>query len=230
VPDARVCGADSPRARTLARKGGVVDVPHYGNRFFRSIVTLLEWILKKVTGPGGWRPAGAIRELPPSALVYDSREESRAEGVFRMLAALGFSPQKVSVAASSGDLHETCGTISRGAEDCWATVVLEPLDAAGAIHLGAAFRQYAHLHPDVVALVVGPLPSRSEILDRYRHVVTADDGSVATAELAAGVAHASAARVLHCARLLNTAVAFFALAALIVGIGLACVGWFIAWR
>lgn len=207
-----------------------MEIPHYGSRFFRSIVTLLEWILKKVTGPDGWRPAGAIRELPPSALVYDSREDRRAEGVFRMLAALGFTPRKVPVASATGELSEACGTISRGAEDCWATVVLEPADDASARNLGPAFRQYAHLHPDVVAVVVGPLPSRSEILDRYRHVVTADDGSVASAELAAGLAHASAARVLHCARLLNTAVAFFALAALIVGIGLACVGWFVAWR
>jgi hypothetical protein len=207
-----------------------VEITHYGNRFFRSIVTLLEWILKKVTGPDGWRPAGAIRELPPSALVYDSQEDQRAEGVFRMLAALGFEPKRVPVAGSAGDLLETCRTISRGAEDCWATVVLDPLDDAGASNLGTAFRQYAHLHPDVVALVVGPLPSRSEILDRYRHVVTADDGSVATAELAAGLAHASAARVLHCARLLNTAVVCFALAALVIGIGLACVGGFVACR
>jgi hypothetical protein len=81
-----------------------------------------------------------------------------------------------------------------------------------------------------VAVVVGPLPSRSEILDRYRHVVTADDGSVASPELAAGMAHASAARVLHCARLLNTAVVFFALVALIAGLGLACVGWFVTCR
>ena len=205
-------------------------MPHYGSRFFRSIVTLLEWILKKVTGPDGWRPAGAVRELPPSALVFDSHEAQRAEGVFRMLAALGFTPKRVPVAGSAGDLHETCRTISRGAEDCWATVVLEPMDEASARNLGPAFRQYAHLHPDVVALVVGPLPSRSEILDRYRHVVAADDGSVASAGLAAGLAHASAARVLHCARLLNTAVVCFALAALVVGIGLACVGGCVACR
>jgi hypothetical protein len=207
-----------------------VDVPHYGSRFFRSIVTLLEWILKKVTGPDGWRPAGAIRELPPSALVYDSQEGPRAEGVFRMLATLGFTPRKVPVAGLADELPETCRTIVVGAEDCWATVVLEPLDAASARSLGPAFRQYAHLHPDVVAVVVGPLPSRSEILDRYRHVVTADDGSVSSADLAAGLAHASAARVLHCGRLLNTGVVFFALVALIVGIGLACVGWLVAWR
>ncbi len=205
-------------------------MPHYGSRFFRSIVTLLEWILKKVTGPDGWRPAGAIRELPPSALVYDSREEQRADVVFRMLAVLGFTPQKVAVTGSADDLPETCRTISLGAEDCWATVVLEPMDDVSARNLGAGFRQYAHLHPDVVALVVGPLPSRSEILDRYRHVVTADDGSVSSAELAAGLAHASAARVLHCARLLNTAVVFFAFAALIVGLALACVGWLVSGR
>jgi hypothetical protein len=203
---------------------------HYGNRFFRSIVKLLEWILKKVAGPDGWRPAGAIRELPPSAFVYDSQEGPRAESVFQMLAVLGFTPRKVPVASLAGDLPETCRTIACGAEDCWATIVLEPLDDASARGLGPAFRQYAHLHPDVVAVVVGPLPSRSEILDRYRHVVTADDGSVSSAELAAGLAHASAARVLHCARLLNTAVGFFALVALVIGVGLACVGWFVVWR
>ena len=203
---------------------------HYGSRFFRTIVTLLEWILKKVTGPDRWRPAGAIRELPPSALVYDSPEDQRAEGVLRVLSVLGFTPKKVPVAGAAGDLHEICRTISRGTEDCWATVVLEPRDDVSARNLGPAFRQYAHLHPDVVAVVVGPLPSRSEFLDRYRHVVTADDGSVASSELAAGMAHASAARVLHCARLLNTAVVFFSLVALIVGIGLACIGWFASWR
>jgi hypothetical protein len=205
-------------------------MPHYGNRFFRSIVTLLEWVLKKVTGPGGWRPAGAIRELPPSALVYDPQESERAESVFQMLAVLGFSPKRVPVAAPAGDLRESCGAISRGAVDCWATIVLEPLDEASAGSLGPAFRQYAHLHPDVVAVVVGPLPSRSQILDRYRHVVTADDGSVSSAELAAGLAHASAARVLHCARLLNTAVAFFAFVALVIGVGLACIGGLFAGR
>ena len=150
-----------------------MEEPHYGSRFFRSIVTLLEWILKKVTGPDGWRPAGAIRQLPPSALVYDSQEGPRAEGVFQMLAVLGFAPTKVPVAGSAGDLPGICGAISRGTDNCWATVVLEPLDDASARNLGPAFRQYAHLHPDVVAVVVGPLPSRSEVLDRYRHVVTA---------------------------------------------------------
>ena len=205
-------------------------MPHYGSRFSRAIVSLLEWILKKVTGPDRWRPAGAIRELPPSALVYDSQEEPRAEGVFRMLSVLGFTPTRVPVAGSAGDIPGICRTISRGTEACWATVVLEPLDDASARNLGPAFRRYAHLHPDVVAVVVGPLPSRSEILDRYRHVVTADDGSVAASELAAGMAHASAARVLHYARLLNTAVVCFALLALIVGIGIACIGWFAAWR
>ena len=205
-------------------------MPHYGNRFFRSVVKVLEWVLKKVTGPDGWRPAGAIRELPASALVYDPQEARRAEDVFRILAVLGFSPTKVPVAGSAGDLPGTCRTISRGAENCWATVVLEPRDDVSARNLGPAFRQYAHLHPDVVAVVVGPLPSRSEILDRYRHVVTAEDGSVASAELAAGMAHASAARVLHCARLLNTGVVLFSLVALIAGLGLACLGWFAAWR
>jgi hypothetical protein len=203
---------------------------HYGNRFFRTIVKLLEWVLKKVTGPDGWRPAGAVRELPPSAFVYDPQEGPRAEDVFRVLSALGFAPKKVPVASSAGDLPEICRTICRGTEDCWATVVLEPLDDVSARNLGPAFRQYAHLYPDVVAVVVGPLPSRSEILDRYRHVVTADDGSVAASDLAAGMAHASAARVLHCARLLNTAVVFFPLVALIIGIGLACLGWFLSWR
>jgi len=203
---------------------------HYGNRFFRVIVSLLEWILKKVTGPDAWRPAGAVRELPPSALVYDSQEEQRAEGVFRTLSVLGFMPTRVPVAGSAGDSLEICRTISHGTRDCWATVVLEPLDDVSARNLGPAFRRYAHLHPDVVAVVVGPLPSRSEILDRYRHVVTADDGSVASAELAAGMAHASAARVLHCGRLLNTAVVFFLIVALIVGIGMACVGWLVAGR
>jgi hypothetical protein len=207
-----------------------VETPHYGSRSFRSIVTWLEWVLKKVLGPDRWRPAGAIRELPPSALVYDSQEGPRAEAVFQMLAVLGFTPRRAPVIASAGDFHEIGRTISRGAEDCWVTVVLEPLDDASARNLGPAFRQYAHLHPDVVAIVVGPLPSRSEILDRYRHVVTADDGSVSPDELAAGLAHASAARVLHCARLLNTAVVFFAFVALIVGLVLACVGWFVSWR
>ena len=198
---------------------------HYGSRSFRAIVSLLEWILKKVTGPDGWRPAGAIRELPPSALVYDSGEAQRAEDVFRTLSVLGFDPRRVPVTASAGDVPGICRAISRGAEDCWATVVLEPRDDASARNLGPAFRQFAHLHADVVAVVVGPLPSRSEILDRYRHVVTAADGSVAAPELAAGMSHASAARVLHCARLLNTAVVFFALVALIVGIAIAGAGW-----
>ncbi len=202
----------------------------YGNRFFRISVTFLEWILKKVTGPDRWRPAGAIRELPPSALIYDSQEGQRAEGVFRTLSALGFTPTRVPLADLAGGIPENCGIISRGTKDCWATVVLEPRDDVSARHLGPAFRRYAHLHPDVVAIVVGPLPSRSEILDRYRHVVTADDGSVAPPELAAGMAHASAARVLHCARLLNTAVAFFALVVLIIGLGLAWAGGFLPWR
>lgn len=201
-------------------------MPHYGNRFFRTVVGLLEWILKKVTGPDGWRPAGAIRELPASALVYDSQEEQRAEVVFRILSVLGFTPARVPVTGSAGDIPGICKAISRGTEDCWATFVLEPMDDVSAGKLGPAFRRYAHLHPDVVAVVIGPLPSRSEILDRYRHVVTADDGSVAAPELAAGIAHASAARVLHCARLLNTAVVFFLVVALIIVIGMAGVGWF----
>jgi hypothetical protein len=203
---------------------------HYGSPFFRSTVLLLEWVLKKATGPDGWRPAGAVRELPPSALIYESREEQRAEAVFRMLAVLGFSPTKVPIGAAAGDAPELCRAIARGTVDCWATVILEPRDEASAGILGPAFRRYAHLHPDVVAVVIGPLPSRSEILDRYRHVVTADDGSVASPELAAGMAHASAARVLHCARLLNTSVVLFSLVGLIVGLGLACAGWFAFWR
>ena len=81
-----------------------------------------------------------------------------------------------------------------------------------------------------MAVVVGPLPSRSEILDRYRHVVTTDDGSVVSAELAAGLAHASAARVLHCVRLLNTAMVLFSILALLVGGALACAGRFASWR
>ncbi len=196
---------------------------NHGGRSFRGIISLLEWILKKVGGPDGWRPAGAIRALPPSALVYDLQDGPRAEEVFRMLAVLGFDPRRVPVDGSAGEVHETCRTISRGTEDCWATFVLEPLDEANARILGPAFRQFAHLHPDVVAVVVGPLPSRSEILDRYRHVVTADDGSVSSDELAAGVAHASAARVLHSARLVNAAVMFFAFVAVVFGVALAWV-------
>lgn len=199
----------------------------YGNRAFRGVVTLLEWLLKKVMG-SGWRPAGAIRELPPSALVYDVREEQRADDVFRRLAALGFDPRRVPVA--TGDAREIHRTLARGAADCWATVVLEPLDESGARALGPAFRQYAHLHPDVVAVVVGPLPSRAEILDRYRHAVTGEDGLVPSDELAAVLAHASAARVLHCARLLNTAVVSFGCAALAVGLGLTWVARAIAGR
>jgi hypothetical protein len=198
---------------------------HYGSGSFRIVVSWLEWILKKVTGPDGWRPAGAIRELPPSALIYDAGEAQRAEDVFHTLSVLGFAPRKVPVAGAAGDPASICAAISRGAQDCWAAVVLDPRDDASARRLGPAFRRYAHLHADVVAVVVGPLPSRSEILDRYRHVVTADDGSVAAPELAAGMAHASAARVLHCARLLNTALVVFALAALLVGGGIACLGW-----
>lgn len=200
---------------------------HYGSRSFRTVVSLLEWVLKKITGPDGWRPAGAIRELPPSALVYDAGEAQRAEEVFRTLSVLGFEPRKVPVSGSAGDTASICAAISRGAQDCWAAVVLDPRDDASAKTLGPAFRNYAHLHADVVAVVVGPLPSRSEVLDRYRHVVTAEDGSVAAPDLAAGMAHASAARVLHCARLLNTALVVFALGALLVGGGLAVVGWLV---
>ena len=69
----------------------------YGSRFFRTIVSLLEWILKKVRGADRWRPSGAILPLPPSALVYDAREGLRAEGVFRILSDLGFAPTKVGV-------------------------------------------------------------------------------------------------------------------------------------
>jgi len=203
---------------------------HYGNRFFRAVVTVLEWVLKKVTGPYGWRPAGAIRELPASALVYDEQEAQRAQAVFHLLTGLGFTSRKVPVAAAAGDVPGISRAIARGTEDCWATIVLDPLDEANARILGPAFRRFAHLHPDVVALVVGPLPSRSEILDRYRHVVTPEDGSVAAPELAAGIAHASAARVLHSARLVNTAVVFCSLVALVVGAGLAGAWWLVSRR
>jgi hypothetical protein len=181
-------------------------MPQYGNRFFRAVVSLLEWVLKQVLGPDRWRPAGAIRVLPPSALVFEAAEERRAEAVFQMLSMLGFSPRKVPVQAAGSIVPEIRQAITDGAAGCWATIVLEPLIPDSAGNLGPAFRDYAHLHPDVVALVLGPLPSRSTILDRYRHVVTDDRDAVAAPELAAGLAHASAARVLHCARLLNTAV------------------------
>jgi hypothetical protein len=190
----------------------------------------LELILKKITGPDRWRPAGAIRELPPAALIYDSREDRRAEGVFRTLSRLGFTPTRVAVANPAGDVSDLCRTISRGAEACWAAVVLEPNDEHSAGNLGRAFRQFAHLHPDVVAIVVGPLPSRAEILDRYRHVVTADDGTVAAPELAAGMAHAGAARVLHYNRLLNAAVVFFVVVAVALGTGMTYVGGLVARR
>jgi hypothetical protein len=181
-------------------------MPQYGNRFFRAIVSLLEWILKKVLGPARWKPAGAIRVLPPSALVYEEAEERRAEPLFHMLTMLGFSPRRVPVRAAASIVPEIRQAITDGAAGCWATVVLEPMIPDSAGNLGPAFRDYAHLHPDVVALVLGPLPSRSLILDRYRHVVTDERGEVAASEVAAGLAHASAARVLHCARLLNTTV------------------------
>jgi hypothetical protein len=111
-------------------------------------VSLVEWILKKVGGPDEWRPAGAVRVLPPSALVYDAQEAPRAEAVFQHLARLGFQPTKVP--------------------------------------------------PDSLAN-----------------------------DLAAGLAHASSARVRHCTRLLNVAVLLFALLALVVGVGLAGLAW--AW-
>lgn len=202
-------------------------MPHYGNRFFRAIVSMLEWFLKKITGPDRWRPAGAIKVLPPSALVYDASEDARADGVFQMLSMLGFSPTKVPVDGSVEDVPRISRAIGIGTQDCWATVVLEPRDLHRARNLGPAFRQYAHLHPDVVAMVVGPLPSRSEILDRYRHVVTEDDGSVAAPDLAAGVAHASAARVLHTARLLNTAVLVLTVIVVLAVVSLALVGWLV---
>ncbi len=196
---------------------------HYGNRFFRGSVASLEWILKRVIGPDRWRPAGAIRVLPPSALVYDAQEQPRAEGVFHTLSLLGFSPTKVPVDRAAGP-REVCRAITRGTADCWAAVVVEPADDSGAGVMGPAFRQFAHLHPEIVAVVVGPLPSRSQILDRYRHVVTDEAGAVAAPELAAGIAHASAARVLHCARLLNTAVLVL-LVVLAAALALGALGW-----
>ena len=198
---------------------------HYGNRFFRAVVALLEWILKKLTGPARWHPAAAVMVLPPSALVYDAREEPRAEAVFQTLSLLGFSPRKVPVDAAGSAPPETGRSITRGTADCWATVLIEPMDVARAAVVGPAFRGYAHLHPDVVALVVGPLPSRAEILDRYRHVVTDEVGAVAASELAAGMAHASAARVLHCARLLNTAVLVLLVVVLAAAVALGATSW-----
>jgi hypothetical protein len=194
----------------------------------RVVVSLVEWVLKKVEGPDGWRPAGAVRVLPPSALVYDAQEAPRAEAVFQHLARLGFQPTKVPLDSLADDLAGTCRTIVGGAAGCWAVVVLEPEDGARAGKLGPAFREFAHRTPAVVAVVVGPLPSRSEILDRFRHVVMASDGNVSASDLAAGLAHASSARVLHCTRVLNVAVLLFALLALAVGVGLAGLAW--AWR
>jgi hypothetical protein len=201
-----------------------------GSRFARTVFSFLELILKQITGPARWRPAGAVKELPPSALVYDSREGQRADEVFRTLAGLGFTPTRVAVGNPAGDVSDICRSISRGAEGCWAAVIIEPNDDRSAGNLGRAFRQFAHLHPEVVAIVVGPLPSRAEILDRYRHVVTADDGGVAAPELAAGMAHASAARVLHYNRLLSTAAVFFLVVAIALGLGLTWVRGVVAQR
>ncbi len=201
---------------------------HYGNRFFRAVVTLLEWILKKVVGPDRWRPAGAIRVLPPSALVYDAADEARAEGVFQKLSMLGFSPTKVPVQGAGATIDTIRRSIAAGTPDCWATVVLEPADEASARQLGPAFREFAHLHPDVVAVVVGPLPSRSEVLERYRHVITDEGGACTGHDLAAGIAHASAARVLHCARLLNTGVAALTAVVAIAVVAWGLVGWLAA--
>ncbi len=198
---------------------------HYGNRFFRAIVAMLEWVLKRLTGPARWHPAAAVMVLPPSALVYDVREEPRAEAVFQTLSLLGFSPRKVPVDAAGATAADTGRAITRGTAECWATVLVEPMDDARAGVIGPAFRGYAHLHPDVVALVAGPLPSRAQILDRYRHVVTDEAGSVAAPELAAGMAHASAARVLHCARLLNTAVIVLLVVVLAAVVALGAIGW-----
>jgi hypothetical protein len=197
---------------------------HYGNRFFRTIVTLLEWVLKKLVGPDRWRPAGAVRVLPPSAFVYDVTEEARAEPIVHTLAMLGFAPVKVPVDLSASDTG-ILRAMMVAAADCWATVLLEPLDAGRAGRIGPPFREYAHQHADVVAVVVGPLPSRAEILNRYRHVVTDDAGGVAAPELAAGLAHASAARVLHCARLLNTAVAVLTVVVAIAVVAIELTAW-----
>lgn len=191
----------------------------------RAVVSLVEWVLKKVKGPDGWRPAGAVKVLPPSALVYDSREAARAEAVFDQLHRLGFQPTKVPVDSLADETAGTCRAIVAGAAGCWAVVVLEPEDPGRAGRLGPAFREFAHRTPDAVAIVAGPLPSRAEILDRYRHVVTAADGSVSASELAAGLAHASSARVLHCTHLMNVAVPLFMLAALVVGVALAGLAW-----
>ncbi len=79
--------------------------------------------------------------------------------------------------------------------------------------------------PDVVAMVVGPLPSHAEILDRYRHVVTVPGVDVAPSELAAGLAHASAARVLHVTRLWGVGAGFFFVLALLLGVVALLIGW-----
>ncbi len=200
--------------------------PAPGSRFPRTLFSLTELVIKKVAGPDRWRPAGAIRELPPTALVYDAAEEQRADGVFGTLSLLGFTPTKV--AARGDGAPGACKAITCGTEGCWAAVLLEPENDGRARCLGQGFREFAHSHPDVIAIVVGPLPSRAEILDRYRHVVTAEDGSVAPPDLAAGMAHASAARVLHYNRLLSTTVAFFFVAAVALGVALSYIGWHVA--
>ncbi len=199
--------------------------PDSVSRIPRTIFSFLELILKQIARPGSWRPAGAVRELPPTALVYDAAEEKRAEGVFQTLSGLGFAPTKVAAGTAAGDEAGVCRSISSGTEGCGAVVVLEPEDAERARKLGLAFREFAHSHPDIIAIVVGPLPSRAEILDRYRHVVTEDDGGVSPPDLAAGVAHASAARVLHYNRLLSAAMVFFFVVVVAVGVGMTFVGW-----
>ncbi|HVP14485.1 MAG TPA: hypothetical protein VMS88_03010 [Terriglobales bacterium] len=191
----------------------------------RSLFSLLELLLKKFPGPSGWRPAGAVRELPPLGFLYDPREERRADGVFRILSDQGFGPKRIPLACEPERASDAFGAISAGLADCWSAVVLEPDDPGRAATLGHAFREFAHVRPDVVALVVGPLPSHAEILDRYRHVVTAPDEDVAPTELAAGLAHASAARVAHVTRLWNVGVRAFAIAALLVALVTLLVGW-----
>ena len=199
-----------------------------GSRFFRAIVALLEWMLKRVGGRDRWRPAGTILALPPTALIHDAREGPRADRVARVLTDLGFAPRKVGVEGATGDPAGVGRAITRGAAGCWAAVLLEPDDDASARGLGPAFRRYAHLHADVVAVVAGPLPSRAEVLDRYLHVVTAEDGGVTPADLAAGIAHACAARVRHCARLLNAAVVFLSIVTVVIGVAMAFLGWSLA--
>lgn len=191
--------------------------PTAEHRPTRAVVSFVEWIVKKTRGPDRWRPAGAVRVLPPSALIHDVTEARRAEPVFEQLARLGFQPRKVPLDSLADETAGMCRTLLAGAAGCWAVLLLEPEDGSRAGKLGPAFREFAHRAPDAVAVVIGPLPSRSEILDRYRHVVTAADGTVAPSELAAGLAHASSARVLHCTHLMNVAVSLLVPAALLVG-------------